>query len=694
MSLHTPIKNISRISPKYAKVLEKLGVKTVLDFLLYLPFRYDDFSKTVLPSRENIGEVITTQGKIIKLKNVRIFRRRMTVTEIIVQDENDTLLKAVWFNQSFIAETLKEGMEVRLSGKLGKEKDIFTMSNPAWERSGRDMTNTGRLVPIYRETSGITSKWIRWQIKPLLLLAREMDDIIPLEIRVKYNLYDIATTVTQLHFPDSKEKFIRAQKRMAFQEVFIVQLKALQIRQVWKNKKSANIKFSEKLIREFVSRLPFKLTNAQRKASFEILRDLEKSRPMNRLLNGDVGSGKTMVAAIASLQAATSGYQVAIMAPTEVLAKQHYESFLTIFENYDLQIGLLTNSYHYKQRTATKKSNLLNDIDFGEINILIGTHAIIQKDVHFKNLALVIIDEQHRFGVAQRAALQQETLELEDGRKSTIPHLLTMTATPIPRTMAIAYFGSLDLSILDEMPKNRKPIITKIVTKENQEKVYDFIQEEIHSGRQAFVIFPLIDESTALSEVKAATTEYERLSKKVFPDFKLSLLHGKMKPKEKETVMQDFKEKKTDILVSTSVVEVGVDVPNSTVMIIENAERFGLSQLHQFRGRVGRGEYQSYCFLFSDSDTEKAANRLGALEKTTDGFEISKFDLELRGPGQFFGTLQSGIPDIAMENMANIKLVKIARAEAREILTNDPELKKHPLLKDALWKFQEQVHLE
>jgi ATP-dependent DNA helicase RecG len=730
MGLSTPLGKISKITPRYASTLEKMGLITVQDFLLYFPFRYDDFSKTAELNQNYLDETITVEGKIIKAKNIRIFRRRMTITEIVVQDnKNEMPLKAVWFNQPYILESLKEGESIRLSGKLALDKKMFSMTNPAWEKATRDATNTGRLVPVYSETTGISSKWIRWQIKPLLQFSKDIPDILPGEIRKKFNLYDLRTAITQIHFPDNREKLLRAQKRMAFQEMFLVQLKSLQVKKQWESNNSIDIKFDERLVKNFVSKLPFKLTDAQRKASFEILKDLEKSKPMNRLLEGDVGSGKTVVAAISALQAISAGYQVAIMAPTEVLAKQHFESFCKSFENYDFNVALLTNSYklichpaldagsrnskkeldsRFRGNDNENRNDLLKNIKSGNINLVIGTHAIIQKDVKFKNLALIIIDEQHRFGVAQRAALQQEAMDIKDGEVKTIPHLLTMTATPIPRTLAIAFFGSLDLSILDEMPKNRKPIITKIVPPGARNNTYEFIRKEIESGpastrgddrsstrggRQVFVIFPLIEESKALTEVKAATEEYKKLQK-IFPDFQIGLLHGRLKSKEKEVVMREFQNNKTKILVSTSVIEVGIDIPNATVMIIENAERFGLSQLHQFRGRVGRAEHQSYCFLFTESNTQKSIERLRALEKTNDGFEISKIDLDLRGPGQFFGTIQSGLPDITMENLSNVKLIKFAREEAQNILKSDPKLKKHPLLADALLKFSEKIHLE
>lgn len=692
--LDTPLKNIPRISPKYFKILAKLGLFSVRDFLYHIPFRYDDFRKTAALSQEHLGRTITVEGKITKTKNNRLWKRRMTITEIVLSDKNGSLMKAAWFNQPYILDNLTVGTSVRLAGKLEASGKYFQMVSPAWEKSSRAATNTGRLVPIYPETVGLTSKWIRWQMKNLLPLAKKIPDIIPPEILKKYHLYDLETALAQLHFPDSMEKLVRAKKRMAYEEMFLVQLKALQVKKDWERKSSLNIKFDEKLIKDFVSKLPFKLTDAQRKAAYEILKDLEKSTPMNRLLNGDVGSGKTVVAAMASLEATSGGYQVAIMAPTEVLACQHFKSFCELFKDYDIKIGLVTSTCKETNQKSRKKiknthnSNLI----IHNSDLVIGTHALIQKDVRFKNLALIVIDEQHRFGVAQRAALQQETMDIDDGNAKVIPHLLTMTATPIPRTLAIAYFGSLDLSILDEMPENRRPVITKIITPKERDGIYNFIRSEIKKGRQVFIILSLIEESRSesMSDVKAAAAEHKRLSEEVFPDFELGLLHGRLPAKEKEKIMKKFNGKKLDILVSTSVVEVGIDIPNATVMVIENAERFGLSQLHQFRGRVGRGKHQSYCFIFSGSDSE----RLKIMQETNDGFKIAERDLELRGPGQFFGILQSGIADIAMENLNNIKLIKFARAEAQEILAGDLKLKKHPLLANALKKFSEKIHLE
>jgi ATP-dependent DNA helicase RecG len=577
-------------------------------------------------------------------------------------------------------------------------------SNPAWELSSRTPTNTGRLVPIYPETEGLTSKWIRWQMQNLIKYADALVDPLPENILHGLHLPALSEAVKFLHFPKTLREFELAQKRFAFQQMFLVQLATQRVKISWDKQNAVSIVFNEELIKKFVTNLPFTLTDAQRKSAFQILKDLEKPTPMNRLLNGDVGSGKTIVAAMASLSAINAGFQVSIMAPTEVLALQHFESISKIFQAYDFEIGLLTNSYQLtnklhktddkKKSKKTAHDQFLQKLQNGEIKLVIGTHALIQENVRFKNLALVIVDEQHRFGVAQRAFLQQQIATINDGIPGKIPHFLTMTATPIPRTLTLAYFGNLDLSVLDEMPKNRKPIATEIIGASGRQKTYDFVRSEIKKGHQAFVIFPLVEESTVLTELKAATQEHERLSKEIFPDLKLGLLHGRMKSDEKEKVMEDFKLKRYDILVATSVVEVGIDIPNATVIMIEDAERFGLSQLHQFRGRVGRSEHQSYCFLFTGSKTTKAKSRLGAMEKTSNGFKIAEEDLKLRGPGEFLGTRQSGLPDIAMEHLANVALIEIAHDYAEQTLENSPDLGAYPLLQKELGKFQSNIHLE
>lgn len=717
--LNIKLETLPRIGQKYGDVLKKLNIVTIQDFLFHFPFRYEDYSERVEIDNLTPGETATVMGEVVQSKLIRTWKRKMMITECFVSDETGTV-RAVWFNQPYISDSLTAGKGVRLSGKISEDAKGLFFSNPAWELSSRTPTNTGRLVPIYPETEGLTSKWIRWQMQGVIKYAEMLKDPIPEHILKGLHLPKIPEAVNFLHFPKTLREFELAQKRFAFQQMFLIQLATQRVKISWEKQSAASIAFNETLTKYFVSSLPFTLTNAQRKASFQILKDLEKPLPMNRLLNGDVGSGKTVVATMACLSAMSAGFQASLMAPTEVLARQHFLTISELLKKYDFNIALLTNSYReinnsqfsisnfqknpndQISKTKTKKrvagqlsrNELLEKLKSGEINLIIGTHALIQEAVKFKNLALIIIDEQHRFGVSQRAFLQQKIETINDGLPGKIPHLLTMTATPIPRTLTLAFFGNLDLSVLDEMPKNRKMIITKIVSTRERNETYDFVRTEIASGHQVFVILPLVEESEKLTELKAATQEHKRLSEEIFPELSLGLLHGRMKSDEKEKVMQDFKDKKYHILVATSVVEVGIDVPNATAIIIEDAERFGLSQLHQFRGRVGRSDKQSYCFLFTGSKTTKAKSRLGAMEKTSNGFVIAEEDLKLRGPGEFMGTRQSGLPDIAMEHITNVKLIEIAHDYAEQILQDSPDLNEYPLLQKELSKFQQNIHLE
>jgi len=733
-NLDSKISSVPRVNAKYADALGRLNIRSIRDLLFHFPFRYEDYSERVPIDDLEKDMTATIMGTVISSKLSRTWKKKIMIVEAHIQDESGTV-RAVWFNQPYISDQLVEGRAVRLSGKVSEDSKGIYFSNPAWERSSREPTNTGRLVPIYPETEGITSRWLRWQISELMKRVEDIADPVPSEMLDELHLPDIKTSLKYIHFPTSENQYLLAQKRFAFQNMLLVQLASLRARQTWEKENAASIPFDNENIKNFVDSLPFQLTDAQKKSSFEILKDLERNKPMNRLLNGDVGSGKTVVAAIAALSVTSVGYQIALMAPTEVLARQHFESISKLFSEQNITVALLTNSYQLihpchserspvlseKVRDEVEKSQprsfdsipplsrshsaqddtkkisrieLLGNIKTGKINVIIGTHALIQKDVRFKNLVLVVVDEQHRFGVQQRAYLQKEIANINDGLPGKIPHLLSMTATPIPRTLTLAFFGDLDLSILDEMPKNRKPIITKIVLPSKREEAYDFVRSEIAEGRQAFFIFPLVEESSKLTELKAATQEHERLSRDIFPELKLGLLHGKLKAKEKEQVMQDYKDKKYDILVATSVVEVGIDVPNASVIMIEDADRFGLSQLHQFRGRVGRGPHQSYCFLLAGKGKSSNNARLKALEKNVDGFAIAEEDLKLRGPGQFFGTQQSGLPDIAMQHIANVKLIEISRKYAEEILTRDPSLRKHGLLKKDLERFAINVHME
>ena len=720
MDLTTPIEKIPRIGPVYQTRLKKLGIKKVEDLFYHFPYRYEDFSEIIPVSKVSLGQICCIKGKILKIETTRTWKKKMILTTAILQDKTGAI-KVVWFNQPYLINVLKEGDEVCLAGKATSGDDGFYLTNPAYEKISQksDLTHTGRLVPVYPETEGLSSRWLRFILRPLLAkFKKEVKDPLPDKIRNKFNLMPIGKALWQVHFPDSKSLAKKAKDRFSFEELFFIELLVLKIRNKIARQKGVSVPLNVDLVKKFTKSLPFKLTDAQKKSSWQILKDLEKSRPMNRLLEGDVGSGKTVVAAIAALNTVKAGWQVAFMAPTEILAKQHFQEISKLLADFKLNIGLLTGkadkfiSKKLKREVIEiSRNKLLEKTRKGEIDILIGTHALIQDKVKFNNLALVILDEQHRFGVEQRAKLIVNEKKKED---RTIPHLLSMTATPIPRTLALTIYGDLDLSLINELPKGRKKILTKTVSPANRSKAYDFIKKQVERGKQVFVICPRIEpqseeESKKISkskltkkkrailswaEVKAVKEEYEKLAKEVFPDLKVAMLHGKLSSREKEKIMKDFKKKKLDILVSTSVVEVGVDIPDATLMVIEGAERFGLAQLHQFRGRVGRSKHQSFCFLFTDSPAKKTRQRLKALIDSDNGFALSEKDLEIRGPGNLLGTRQWGIPDLAMSALKDIFLVEKTRKAAKEILEEDPDLKKYPLLNERLERIGKRIHLE
>jgi len=706
MDLTSPIESL-KISSRYIERLNKLDIKTVYDLLYHFPHRYENFGAIKNISCVKPGEKITVQGKILDIKTIRTPRRRMQITEATIQD-NSGAIKAIWFNQPFLRNTLRQGTYVQLSGKIdfGRGND-FQITSPVYEVIPKEMASntgeikefsaiqTGGFVPIYPETEGLGSRWLRTKIKSILHLSDEIPELIPEEILDRQSLMKIAEAVKQVHFPENEKAKNEARRRLAFEELFLMQVYLKKQRKNWQKNTALAIKFDQNLIKKFVDGLPFKLTVAQRKSAFQILQDIEKQFPMNRLLEGDVGSGKTVVAAIAMLQTASAGFQSALMAPTEVLAQQHYRTICKLLPL--VSIGLLTNSYgkisteelritNYELR----KKSIIKKIKSGEIKIVIGTHSLIQKDVEFKDLALAIVDEQHRFGVNQRAALQKKAKKIKDNTPAIVPHLLTMTATPIPRTLALSAYGDLDISVINEMPKGRQKIITKIVAPANRAAAYKFIAQEIKNGRQVFVVCPLINESETL-ETKSVEKEYEKLSQETFKEFKIATMHGKLKQKEKEEIMEKFKNREIDILVSTSVIEVGIDIPNATVMIIEGSERFGLAQLHQFRGRVGRGQHQSYCLLFTDSTSRATRQRLKALVESSNGFDLAQKDLEIRGPGEFIGSRQSGLPDLAMANLTDIELVQLAREEAESIIDRLDEFEE---LKKRIEEFEKEVHFE
>ncbi len=719
ITLSTPIEEIPRIGTAYQKKLKKLGIKTVQDLLFYFPQRYNDFSDIITIDKIKNGYTACVQGKIIEIGTTKTFKKWMDITEATIEDETGSI-KALWFNQPYIEKSLKEDDFVCLAGKISLGKGGIYFNNPAYEKINEltedfNLTHTGRIVPVYSETKGVTSRWLRYIIKPLLSnFYNKIPEILPEEILKKYKFLPIKKAIWQLHFPDSFEYADAAKSRFSFENLFLLQLNILRERAKLMQKTAVACKMDVKLMKEFTESLPFQMTDSQKQCSYQILKDLEKSVPMSRLLEGDVGSGKTVVAAMAALNVVKNGHQVAFMAPTEILASQHFKSITKLLENFDVSIGFLTGKeskiYKNKEIHEVSRQSLLEDLEQGKINILIGTHALIQKKILFKNLALAVVDEQHRFGVSQRAELMKNT--------KLVPHLLSMTATPIPRTLALTIYGDLDLSLIKEMPKNRKKVKTLIVDPRDRKMAYEFIKKEVKEGKGVFVICPKIEPKNAenkngslpiagsfmmqnydlgilgVSEIKSVKQEYEKLSKEIFPDLRITMLHGKMKPKEKEKIMLDFKNGQVDILVSTSVVEVGIDVPRATVMMIEGAERFGLAQLHQFRGRVGRSEMQSYCFLFTTEPNQLNRKRLKALVDCNNGFELAQKDLEIRGPGQLYGIQQWGIPDIAMQGIFNIFLVEKTRQSAREILEKDPELKNYPFLNESLKQFKTKIHFE
>lgn len=714
MDLQTPIEKIPKIGRVFQKRLKKLGIKTVNDLLFHFPHRYQDFSKIIKISEVKYGQDCCLLGEISEIENIKTKKKKMILTQAIIKDKSGAIL-AVWFNQPYLIRVLKPKDKICLAGKVALSKEGLYLSNPAYEKlplrieEKTSFLHTGRIIPVYPETEGLSSRWLRMIIRPLLNQIKEkIKETLPEKIIKENQLLGIKKAIFQIHFPDSLELARSAQQRFSFEELFYIQLYVLNQRLKLNQNRAPVIPLNLSTLKELIKNLPFNLTDAQKKSTWQILKDLQKSRPMNRLLQGEVGSGKTVVATLAALNVIKAGWQVALMAPTEILAKQHFKTVWETLKNFKINIGLLTSKedkfFSKKLKNESleiSRSKLLEKVKEGQIDFLIGTHALIQDQVKFKKLALVIVDEQHRFGVEQRQKLTLK--EVEPDQLPLTPHLLSMTATPIPRTLALTLYGDLDLSLLNELPKGRKKIITKVIAPKDRKKAYQFIRREIKKGRQVFVICPRIEAQSSKSqkegalswaEAKAVKQEYEKLSQKIFPDLKVSMLHGKMTPKEKEKIMRDFKNKKIDLLVSTSVIEVGIDVPNASLMMIEGAERFGLSQLHQFRGRVGRSEHQSFCFLFTDSPAKKTRQRLEALISCQDGFKLAEKDLEIRGPGDFSGTRQWGIPDLAMSALKDLSLVEKTRQAAKEILIEDPNLKKYFYLKEKLKRFKERVHLE
>lgn len=718
--LDSPISSINRITPDHALGLKRLGISTIKDLLYHFPVRYADMREIAGTSTLKTGESITIYGVMEKVSVRRSFKGHIPMTEARVADNTGTI-RCVWFNQAYIGKMYPNGTRIKVSGTVGEDKKGFLLSNPSIERAGSVIpesqeslfapnADTEFLTPIYRETKGVSSLYLYTLIKKIAQSGslKEVYDPIPSHIIKKLSLPELKDALLYIHFPKNESLTIAARKRFAFEEIFYLQLKQYQEKIEAKHSLAYSISVNKTKTKKFIDSFPFTPTDAQLNAIDSILKDLSRKEPMGRLLEGDVGSGKTFVAAVVSeavlqnrIGKTGTALQIAYMAPTEILAKQHFESFIKYFKNTNVEIGLLTGAGCSKfpskgnpsSHTSISRTQLLKWLEDGRVSIVVGTHALIQKTVKFANLALIIIDEQHRFGVRQRKALAQS----RDVKKKELPHLLSMTATPIPRTLALTIFGDLDLTVIDSMPEERKKIITEIVPRTKRNETYEKIRKELQAGHQVYVICPRIDEQDEDERqkriLKSVKEEAERLANDIFPEFIVDILHSKMKKEEKEEVMQDFLDKKSDILVATSVIEVGINVPNATVIIIEHADRFGLAQLHQLRGRVGRREYQSYCFLFTESVGEITQTRLKALVNAKNGFELAEADMMARGIGMLMDGKQWGMSDLAMEAIKNPKLVEIARDEARELLDNDNTLENYPDLASIIKK-RENVHME
>jgi ATP-dependent DNA helicase RecG len=683
LSLDDDIRKLRSVTSQNLPRLKRLGVEKVRDLVYLFPNRHNDFANI-----RKVADLVpgTEQTVVVTVWEASETGQgpRQRSTQAILGDETGNL-RAIWFNQPYLARTFTAGTQVVLSGKVEVFRGQFVLKSPEYEllKDQEELVHTGRLVPVYPSTDRLPQRTLRRVVKQALdATASLITEFLPDDIAHRTGLMSLSNAIAQMHYPDSESDYKAARRRLAFDEMFLMQLAVIKRRQQWRDDDyGIELNVNPELIDGFLNSLPFGLTNAQAKALWEILDDLKKDKPMSRLLQGDVGSGKTIVALAALLAAAFNDLQGALMAPTEILAEQHFSSITHMLsasnESSDgfhirtirselfpkpITVGLLLGSM-----SKRVKDDMHHLINAGQIDIIVGTQALIQTAVEIPNLALVVVDEQHRFGVMQRASLRE---------KGVRPHLLAMSATPIPRSLALTVYGDLDVSVIDELPPGRQVIRTRWVEAQKRGSAYHFISKQVEEGRQAFIVFPLIEESEVI-QARAATQEYERLSEQVFPNLRLGLLHGRMSLGEKERIMDTFKNGDLDILITTPVVEVGIDVPNATVMFIDGADRFGLSQLHQFRGRVGRGQHQSYCLLLSDSPGPEAQERVKIVERVSDGFQLAEEDLRIRGPGDYLGTRQSGLPDLKIASIMDQEILSLARREAIKLLDSDPDLQKH-----------------
>jgi ATP-dependent DNA helicase RecG len=676
VELSSPITELKGVGDEVAKKLAILGIHNISDLVENFPRRYEDYSNVVKVAELRPG-ISTIEAKINQVTG-RYVRRGLHITEAIASDDSGSV-RLVWFNQPYRAGAIRHDQTYFVAGEYGLRRGRFSILNPSAELVSSFPVNTARIIPIYRETKGLKSATIRKLIREALNSQKALPEILPNWLVSSQKLISHSSAVKEMHFPSSAKALADAKKRLGFEEVFQLTLAALLNKYELAHEHALLIPFKEKLAKGFVAKLPFKLTDAQRRVAWQIYLDMAKAYPMNRLVEGDVGSGKTLVAVMAAIMAMEQDFQVAFMAPTEILARQHADTIFKLLSNIDYggHVGLLIGGMTAKQKELAREK-----IAAGEIKLMVGTHALITEKVDVRSLGLVVIDEQHRFGVDQRKKLQ--------AKAGHMPHVLHMTATPIPRTLALTLYGELDISIIDEMPPGRQPIITKLESPNSRKQLYSKIDKELENGRQMFVVCPLILDSET-SDGFSVQEVYEKLIKE-FKYRKIGMLHGQMKSKEKDEVMQKFINSEYDILVSTTVIEVGVDVPNASIMLIEGAERFGLAQIHQLRGRVGRGKHQSYCYIML-SDSKAPSPRLRALESTTDGFKLAELDLEIRGPGAIYGLSQHGALDLRVASLSDTNLIASARKAAQEFIDKKEDLKRYPVLNNKVTELRAVTNL-